>query len=148
MKTFTNNAPGMRGIRVREGDGEVVRYLDPGQSIEIDPTTIVGALPDLGKPRHGGATAEDGSVAQIALLKSENARLTARVSELEARLSGKEEPDADLIKAAIEGLDAKNDEHWTAAGLPEVKAVKAALGSDVTRAQIEAAAPEAKRPAA
>ena len=55
-------------------------------------------------------------------------------------------PDAELIKAAIEGLDPKNDKHWTKAGLPEVDAVKAALGADVTRAQIDAAAPEAKRP--
>lgn len=49
---------------------------------------------------------------------------------------------ADVIKA----LDGKNDEHWTDAGLPAVDAVKAAFGSDVTRAQIEKAAPGFVRP--
>lgn len=59
----------------------------------------------------------------------------------------KGEPDADLIRAAVEGLDAKDDAHWTAAGLPDVGAVSEAMGAKVTRAQIEAAAPDAKRPA-
>lgn len=57
-------------------------------------------------------------------------------------------PDPELIKAAVDGLDPANDDHWTSAGLPAVDAVKEALGADVTRAQIEAAAPEAKRPEA
>lgn len=55
-------------------------------------------------------------------------------------------PSADDIKAAIALLDKDNDEHWTQAGLPEVAAVKEALGADVTRKQIEEAAPDAKRP--
>ncbi len=70
-----------------------------------------------------------------------------RVAELEAEAAARG-PDPDLIRAAIDGLDPKNDEHWTKAGLPEVAAVKEALGADVNRAQIEAAAPDAKRPAA
>lgn len=55
-------------------------------------------------------------------------------------------PSAEDIKAAIALLDNSNDDHWTKAGLPEVEAVKEALGADVTRKQIEEAAPEAKRP--
>ncbi len=70
-----------------------------------------------------------------------------RVAELEAEAATRG-PDADLIRAAIEGLDPKNDAHWTKAGLPEVAAVKEALGADVSRAHIDAAAPDAKRPAA
>ena len=70
-----------------------------------------------------------------------------RVTELEAEAAARG-PDPDLIRAAIEGLDPKNDAHWTKAGLPEVAAVKEALGADVNRAQIEAAAPDAKRPEA
>ena len=58
-----------------------------------------------------------------------------------------DKPDADLIRAAVEGLDGKDDAHWTAAGLPDVSAVSDAMGAKVTRAQIEAAAPDAKRPA-
>lgn len=88
-------------------------------------------------------------------LKAETERADAaekQVGELQARITELEKEAADrgldpeLVKAAVEGLDPKNDEHWTQAGLPEVAAVKAALGADVTRAQIAAAAPEAKRP--
>jgi hypothetical protein len=70
-----------------------------------------------------------------------------RVAELEAEAAARG-PDPDLIRAAIDGLDPKNDAHWTKAGLPEVAAVKEALGADVNRAQIEAAASDAKRPEA
>lgn len=56
-----------------------------------------------------------------------------------------EVPDAELIKVAVDGLDHANDEHWTKGGLPSVEAVIAALGADVTRAEIEAAAPAAVR---
>lgn len=52
---------------------------------------------------------------------------------------------AELIRTAIEGLDAKDDAHWTDAGLPAVDAVSEALGETVTRAEIKAAAPDAKR---
>ncbi len=53
----------------------------------------------------------------------------------------------ELIRAAVEGLDAANDKHWTDAGLPGVDAVSEAMGERVTRDQIKAAAPDAKRPA-
>lgn len=69
----------------------------------------------------------------------------ARVAELEQEAAARG-PDPELIRAAIDGLDPKNDAHWTKAGLPEVAAVKEALGAEVTRAHIEAGAPEAKRP--
>lgn len=70
--------------------------------------------------------------------------LEKHVAELEAEAAARG-PDPDLIRAAVEGLDPKNDAHWTKAGLPEVAAVKDALGADVNRAQIDAAAPDAKR---
>lgn len=53
---------------------------------------------------------------------------------------------ADDIVAAIDLLDARNEDHWTKAGLPEVAAVRELAGKPVTRAAIEAAAPDAKRP--
>jgi len=56
MKKFTNYALGARGIRTESG----VIYLDPGQSVEIDPKTIIGELPDLGKkPDLGNPDAGD-----------------------------------------------------------------------------------------
>ncbi|WP_066795077.1 hypothetical protein [Sphingomonas soli] len=52
------------------------------------------------------------------------------------------------IGSAIDLLDPANDDHWTGAGLPAVDAVKAILGRDVTRAEINEAAPEFMRPTA
>lgn len=54
----------------------------------------------------------------------------------------------DEINAAIALLDGANDDHWTAAGLPAVDAVAEIAGKPVTRAAIEAVAPDLKRPAA
>lgn len=53
---------------------------------------------------------------------------------------------AQAIADALETLDPENDTHWTAKGLPVVEAVEEILGFDVTRKEIEAAAPEFTRP--
>lgn len=50
------------------------------------------------------------------------------------------------ITAAVALLDVKNDDHWTAAGLPAVDAVAEIAGKPVSRAAITEAAPDAKRP--
>lgn len=55
---------------------------------------------------------------------------------------------ADEITAALELLDGSEDKHWTSAGLPAVEAVAELAGKSVTRAAIEAIAPDLKRPAA
>lgn len=53
----------------------------------------------------------------------------------------------DKIRGALAQLDPARDEHWTASGLPAVPAVRALAGDDsVTRAQVEAAAPDLRRP--
>lgn len=52
---------------------------------------------------------------------------------------------AEEIIAAIEELDADDDDHWTAAGLPKVEALSELTGKTVTRAAITDAAPDAKR---
>lgn len=54
---------------------------------------------------------------------------------------------ADEIKTAVSMLDGKTDTHWTAAGLPAVDAVAEITGKHVTRAAINEASPDAKRPA-
>lgn len=50
------------------------------------------------------------------------------------------------ILAALAMLETDNDDHWTAQGLPSVAAVSELTGTDVTRAQIKAVAPDARRP--
>lgn len=49
------------------------------------------------------------------------------------------------IRAALAVLDHANAEHWTQGGLPKVEAVAELTGKTVTRAQIDVAAPDAKR---
>jgi hypothetical protein len=58
---------------------------------------------------------------------------------------GAEEFSDDDIKSAVDMLDHANDDHWTKGGEPSVEAVGDALNGAVTRAQIKAAAPDAKR---
>lgn len=48
---------------------------------------------------------------------------------------------AAAVKEAIDALDANDDSHWTAQGLPDVSAVTDLAGEKVSRAQIEATAP-------
>jgi len=46
------------------------------------------------------------------------------------------------LAEAVQALDPENDDHWTNGGQPKVDAVASQLGrTDVTRAQVEAAAP-------
>lgn len=165
MKKFTNHTAGPKGINIKDA-GTV--WIEPGQTVEIDPKTINGDVPDLGKP--GDTPADADTADMVAAVEAENADLKkqvealtkerddlkAEVNELIAEIDtlkvahpAKAEPaSADDIKAAVALLDAENDDHWTAAGLPAVEAVAELAGKPVTRAAINDAAPEAKRPTA
>lgn len=57
-----------------------------------------------------------------------------------------EDASAEEIVDAIGKLDAANDDHWTKAGAPDVAALVALTGKKVTRAAVDAAAKDAKRP--
>lgn len=57
-----------------------------------------------------------------------------------------EDASAEEIVEAIGKLDAKNDEHWTKGGLPDVGALAKLTGKRVLRAAVDAAAKDAKRP--
>ena len=48
---------------------------------------------------------------------------------------------ANQLREAVEGLDPKKDDDWTAQGLPSVDAVSRRAGRAVTRANIETASP-------
>ena len=52
---------------------------------------------------------------------------------------------SEQIIKALSQLDQANNKHWTGAGLPSVKAVEEILGRDITRADINDAAPDFKR---
>lgn len=49
------------------------------------------------------------------------------------------------LPTALQQLDAGNDDHWTADGLPRVEVVSGLIGNDVTRKQITNAAPTLTR---
>lgn len=87
MKKLTNYQPGARGINLTNG---TTQWVDPGQSVEIDPKDIVGDLPDLGKaPAKDDADDND----LIASVQAENADLKKQVEAQAKEL-------ADLKKAA------------------------------------------------
>lgn len=148
MKTFTNHTAGARGINLKGGG---THWIEPGETVELDPETFAdGPLPDFGKPGDSPAQSDE-----IESLKAELTRLTARNTELEALLAqanGEGSDDvkvpatAEEITAAIGKLDKKNEDHWTAAGLPAVEAVAELTGKSVTRKAIAEAAPDALRP--
>lgn len=99
MKKFTNYALGTRGIRTEAG----VVYLDPGQSAEIDPKTIVGEVPDLGKKSDAPADGPDAGdfdalTAQVSDLTRQVEALTAERDELAEAGAQLAKSNADLTK--------------------------------------------------
>ncbi|MBB5709335.1 hypothetical protein [Sphingomonas xinjiangensis] len=75
MKTYTNYAPGTRGITVNSDNGPYIHYLDPGQSVKLDPKDVIAAS-DLGeKPTQVSSEEAD----RVAALEAENAELKQQV---------------------------------------------------------------------
>jgi len=73
MAKFTNHTAGLRGINLAEG----TRWLEPGETVEIDKKDIIGELPDLGKPSDA---ASDDDADLIASVQAENAALKEQVA--------------------------------------------------------------------
>ncbi|MEC9067817.1 MAG: hypothetical protein VX569_11120 [Pseudomonadota bacterium] len=110
------------------------------------PQDLEGTEGTVRLPAMGSVTAEF-TPAYIEALRGAGLYEVEEVdAEARARDRGYDTPAKDDIASAIALLDPTNDDHWTVAGLPEVAAVKDALGVSVTRKQIEEAAPEARRP--
>lgn len=80
MKTFTNHTAGSRGINLKGGG---TRWVEPGETVEIDADTIEGKLPDFGKPASEDSDHAD-LAARNAALETENADLRARLAKLDA----------------------------------------------------------------
>jgi hypothetical protein len=105
MKKYTNHTPGLRGINT---DGGTV-WIESGASVEIDPKTIIGALPDLGKA--SAKSVADDATAEIEKLKADHAEAigtlktdhAAALKEETAR-ADKAEKDLKAATAEIEKL--------------------------------------------
>lgn len=113
MKKLTNYQVGPRGVNTKAG----TVWIDPGQTVEIDPADIIGEVPDLGK-KPGDQGGNDSAEVEA---------LRARIAELEAQLAGGKKPvgltnksKAELIEIAkVEGVEVADD--------AEVKDIKAAI---------------------
>ncbi|WP_288803901.1 hypothetical protein [uncultured Novosphingobium sp.] len=92
MKTLTNHTQGPRGINTDTG----TVWIEPGETVEIDPKTIKGALPDLGKAPDAKASAGDS--ADLKALKAQVADLTKQVEDLTTERDALTKDKADLTK--------------------------------------------------
>jgi len=94
MKKYTNYAPGPRGVTLKPKDkdspSEIV-WIEPGETVSIDPARIAEPLPDLGaKP------ADDENADQVEALTARNTDLEKIVAEQGKKI---EALTADLEKA-------------------------------------------------
>ena len=99
------------------------------------------------KAEHGTDLAAATSRAERAEADLQKALEQIEALNLRLNAAGDDDATADEIKSAVGKLDAKDDTHWTAAGLPSVETVAGIVGKPVSRKTIEDAAPGAKRPA-
>ena len=95
MKNFTNNSPGLRGINTTGG----TVWIESGQTVGIDPETIVGGLPDLGKRPPRDQTADTSG---LDALNAKVAELTKQVEELTKGKADAEKANAELTKQVEE----------------------------------------------
>lgn len=134
-----------RDIDVAEGEtaGEWFVFDGPEE------TPIDTAIDDLATATHtdlgerfAALTARaEAAELQVITLQADLDTANETIAEL-----SKDSGEPSDIKTAIDMLDPANETHWTSAGLPAVDAVKEILGRDITRAEINEAAPDFMRP--
>jgi hypothetical protein len=126
------------GPNVLADAGSIITVDDKfGKALLDGKFGIEGGTP--GRRKATAATAVFDPAAEHAARVAQ-ATANAEAAELTAK-------SADSIKAALAKLDPTNDDHWTAAGLPAVGAVKEITGStSLSRDDIVAAAPDFERP--
>jgi hypothetical protein len=90
MKKYTNHSPGLRGINTDQG----VVWIETGASAQIDPKTIIGELPDLGK----ASDAKASDTAELDALKVQFAELTKQVETLCGEKADLAKDNAELTK--------------------------------------------------
>ena len=106
--------------------GDELEDHDQGPRAPVGkPGPAEGRGTDLGKPGSGSWSGED-------------------PGSHDESPQGSEDLNEEIL-AALNKLDHKDDDHWTALGFPGVIAVRKILGWDVTSAQIKAVAPDLKR---
>ena len=89
MKKLTNYHPGARGVNTKDG----TVWIEPGQTVGIDPGAIIGDVPDLGKKP--GVAPDDVDTKALA---DQVAGLTKQVEELTKDRDALAKDKADLTK--------------------------------------------------
>lgn len=127
-RILRNISHGVRGICPTAKGEEVSIDTDPGEVIEVQLTD---------------KELED------AIKTGWFEQLKSKPDQAPDAAQGSKSPGGDVspdtIRGAILSLDPDEDAHWTSDGQPAVEAVSAMAGKRVTRADIVAAAPDAKR---
>lgn len=100
MKKFTNHTAGPKGINLTNGS---TLWIEPGDTVEVDPETISGKAPDLGKksdtPAQGPDAGDfDALAAQVAELTKQVETLTGERDELSKGKGDLEKSNAELTK--------------------------------------------------
>ncbi|AIT81601.1 hypothetical protein [Novosphingobium pentaromativorans] len=95
MAKFTNHARGPRGISLKDG---TIKWLEPGQSIDLKQADIVEPLPDLGKASE--AAVDTGAIDEL------KARVTALTKQVEDLTKERDElaHDKDALTKQVEDL--------------------------------------------
>lgn len=79
---YTNHTQGPRGINLKSG----TRWIEPGESVELDKAEIVGELPDLGKA--SDAKADSDADDRVTALEAEIAKLKKQGETDAATITG------------------------------------------------------------
>ena len=95
MKEFTNHAPGARGINLTDG---TTKWIEPGETVELDPKSILGDVPNLGKR----GKSDDSGSADLSALTAQVAELTKQVEELTTANKALDKDKTELTKQVEE----------------------------------------------
>ncbi|WVW77395.1 hypothetical protein Bhz59_00009 [Stenotrophomonas phage vB_SmaS_Bhz59] len=148
-QAYPKGHPALKSTKQEPSD-DGKRDLPPGPTGSDGDADVQGGVqPEGAGPEAGGEAGEGGGHAgpeagEAAELAQGDGQ-PAGVSEAAADAKKDDEPKAEVnvkLQKAIKKLDPKDDTHWTAAGLPAMSAVEGFYGAaDITRADVEAAAP-------
>ena len=79
MKKITNHTRGPKGVNLKNGS---TLWIEPGDTAEIDPDTVIGKVTDFGKKPDASPTDGTGLQAQIDVLTKQVETLTAERDDL------------------------------------------------------------------
>lgn len=150
-----NGGPAVSGGVQSNGEGAATGDAGSGDG-SGDAGTETGKAAELAGGDGQPPSVSEADAAQLEALAAEQAardaeEAAAAAALAEASKNQTAKPDAQVeynqkLKKAIAQLDVKNDDHWTDAGLPAMKAVETFYGSaGITRADVNAAAPNLTR---